>query len=32
MNPESRPDEAASMIQAIIRAEKSRIRPRRIKL
>ena len=32
MNPEARPDEAASMIQSIIRAEKARIRPRRITL
>jgi guanylate kinase len=32
MNPEARPDEAASAIQSIIRAEKARIRPRRITL
>ena len=32
LNPESRPDEAASTIQSIIRAEKSRIRPRRLHL
>ncbi len=32
VNPEARPDEAASTIQSIIRAEKSRIRPRRLHL
>lgn len=32
LNPEARPDEAASTIQSIIRAEKARIRPRRIML
>ena len=32
LNPEARPDEAASAIQSIIRAEKARIRPRRIML
>lgn len=32
LNPESRLDEAAGIIQSIIRAEKARIRPRRITL
>ncbi len=32
VNPEARPDEAASAIQSIIRAEKSRIRPRKFDL
>ena len=32
LNPEARMDEAAGIIQSIIRAEKARIRPRRIRL
>lgn len=32
LNPEARPDEAASAIQSIIRAEKARIHPRRLHL